>query len=61
MKKKLLLTIMSGLLAVGFVTACADVEEDPVDPGLEGDPGMEDDLGEDPGMEDDLDVDGDLD
>ncbi|UCZ52996.1 hypothetical protein LGQ02_19795 [Bacillus shivajii] len=44
MKKKVLLTLLSGALTVGFLAACGDVADDPMQE--EGDPMMED--GEDP-------------
>ncbi|MDQ0257226.1 hypothetical protein J2S74_004684 [Evansella vedderi] len=44
MKKKLLLSVLSTMFALGFLAACADVEDEPFeeDPmGEEGDPGLD--------------------
>ncbi|WP_179298564.1 hypothetical protein [Evansella halocellulosilytica] len=40
MKKKLLLTLFSGMLTVGVLAACGDIEDDPIQ---EDDPMMEED------------------
>ncbi|ADI00613.1 hypothetical protein [Salisediminibacterium selenitireducens] len=47
MKKKLLLTMLSGMLTVGFLGACGNVDD--LDDNLDNDPMMEDN---DPMMED---------
>ncbi|WP_171051756.1 hypothetical protein [Alteribacter natronophilus] len=49
MKKKVLLSLLAGVLSVGVLAACGDVEEDP----MQDDPGMEDDGMDDDGMDDD--------
>ncbi|WP_198520786.1 hypothetical protein [Alteribacter populi] len=42
MKKKVLLSLLAGVLSVGVLAACGEVEEDP----MQDDPGMEDDGGD---------------
>ncbi|WP_179298563.1 hypothetical protein [Evansella halocellulosilytica] len=43
MKKKVLFALLSGVLTVGVLAACGDVEDDPMQ---EDDPMMEDDGGD---------------
>ncbi|WP_169720902.1 hypothetical protein [Alteribacter aurantiacus] len=44
MKKKVLLSLLAGVLSIGVLAACGDVEDDPMqdDPGMEDDGGMDD-------------------
>ncbi|WP_183163883.1 hypothetical protein [Alteribacter keqinensis] len=44
MKKKVLLSLLAGVLSIGVLAACGDAEEDPMqdDPGMEDDGGMDD-------------------
>ncbi|WP_201745408.1 hypothetical protein [Alteribacter lacisalsi] len=47
MKKKVLLSLLAGVLSVGVLAACGDMEEDPMqdDPEMDDDGGMDDDDG----------------
>jgi hypothetical protein len=49
MKKKLMLTMMSSIFALGVLGACGDVENDPInnEPGINGNGGMNDDMNND--------------
>ncbi|WP_018924770.1 hypothetical protein [Salsuginibacillus kocurii] len=45
MSKKVLYSLLTGVLTIGVLAACGDAE-DMDDPGMEEDPGMEDDGGD---------------
>ncbi|WP_157812090.1 DNA primase [Alteribacter populi] len=54
MKKKLMLSVLSGVLTVGVLAACGDAEQDPVEDDMGDDTGIEEDADlEDDGMDDD--------
>ena len=55
MKKKLMLTALSSVLALGVLGACGDVNNEPLndDPMQENDGGMNDDMNND-GMDNDM-------
>ncbi|MFA9560209.1 hypothetical protein ACERII_23100 [Evansella sp. AB-rgal1] len=44
MKKKLLLTIMSSVFAIGMLAACGDIENDPMNDDIQGDMEFNDDM-----------------
>ncbi|MDQ0254828.1 hypothetical protein J2S74_002207 [Evansella vedderi] len=57
MKKKLFLSVLSSVFAVGMLTACGDVEEDPInEPGIEEDGDLDNDGFEDEDQDDAVEV-----